>query len=564
MNCFRRVVSFLCSIFLGISFLVIPGFAYDAEHEDTVICESELEQAYIKLVEAVESRGEEVLLSYDSFVDNYSGGDLDQYTYSSIQDAIEMAKMEPESIEPTKDNNLELTVPTAIPSKIAELTKQPDIENAYNYLKNKYPYLEGSLTEFTYSYSASGAKSIDAFISEIEEAQPKDMLVRSVLDKWYENTGTTLPQRADYSQNGLLKTAKKGDLVYENGLKYSFTGHISTVEGIFYSSTYKQFYIRVIEAISKGVKRSVLDDTRAKEFKSHILRPCSANGYTITERIINNAVKFCQNQVGKKYGLDIFAHPDHSPSEDSWYCSELAWASYYNQGIDLDTTSGAYINEAVGVTPLDIFNSVFTYEIDYTNSSVSFSDVPPTHWAASSITYVAKNGLMSGTGNGKFSPSIKLNRGMFVTVLYRVAATPTVFGSHSFLDVPSSAYYSIPVAWATNNGIVNGTSATTFAPTQYITREQLVTMLYRFAKINGLNTSTGSVNLSNYADAGSISGFAVIPMKWAISKGIIKGTSSSTLSPKSTCSRAEAAVFVKRFMSIVTNDLTYPDPNGTN
>lgn len=559
----------VCVLFFIDSFLAIPSYALDGNEQLATDNDSSIyENAYIQVDETVESRNCDMLLSFDAFVDGFSSfdGTMEQYVEYATQKAIQMSKEEEHGIDilssvmPTNIEGNNPFTQEAFPPNAAEQIDYSAAERAYNHLISDYPYLEGDFEAFVSSYLSSGFDSIDSYVSEVERSQPANAQTTSILDKWYENTNTTLPQAASYSQYGLLKTVKKGDLIYEDGFKYAFTGHISTVEGIFYSSQYHQFYIRVIEAIGTGVVRSVLDDTRANDFNSHVLRVHSANGFTVTDKKINAAVKFCQTQVGKKYKLDIFAHPDHSAIEESWYCSELAWASYYNQGINLDTTSGAYINEIVGATPLDIYNSVFTFELDYTANTISFSDVPSSFWAYNSIKYVAKNGLMTGTSLGLFSPSQKLNRGMFVTVLYRIAATPTIYGSQSFSDVPQNEYFSIPVAWATSNAITNGTTSNTFSPSSFITREQLVTMLYRFAKKNQFDITIGSVNLSYYSDASTISGYAITPMKWALSKGIVHGTTPSTLSPGAYCTRAEAATFFKNFINYVSKDFKYPYP----
>ena len=173
--------------------------------------------------------------------------------------------------------------------------------------------------------------------------------------KWYYNTGTSLPQEADYSKYRLLDVVRKGDLIFEAKGGFGITAHIAIVEGIYYSSTQNQYYIRIIEAIDKGVVRSVLDDERVNDKDVTILRVPSA-----TSSQINNAVNFCTGQLGKAYKLD-FAK-DTSPNEKDWYCSELVWAGYYSQGIDIETS--AVINEP-GVTPRDIRNSNKTTVISF-------------------------------------------------------------------------------------------------------------------------------------------------------------------------------------------------------
>lgn len=166
-------------------------------------------------------------------------------------------------------------------------------------------------------------------------------------DAWYYNTGTTLPQPADYSRYNLLNTVKKGDIIYEAAGGFYITGHIAIVEGIYWSTLQQQYYIRVIEAISDGVVRSVLDDSRIDDREGSVYRVTDA-----TSTNIYYAVNFCIGELGSSYFLD-FAK-DYSSSETDWYCSELAWAGYYNQGINIETTD--FFNEP-GVTPRDIIDS---------------------------------------------------------------------------------------------------------------------------------------------------------------------------------------------------------------
>lgn len=126
------------------------------------------------------------------------------------------------------------------------------------------------------------------------------------------------------------------------------TGHIAIVEGLYYSKELKHNYVRIIEAIDVGVKRSILDDTRMNEKKVTVLRVKNT-----TDKKKNDAVSFCVGQLNKKYKLDVPAK-DTSKNEKDWYCSELVWAGYKNQGINIETT--AKINEP-GVTPRDIYRS---------------------------------------------------------------------------------------------------------------------------------------------------------------------------------------------------------------
>ncbi|MDF2520996.1 MAG: hypothetical protein K0R84_1624 [Clostridia bacterium] len=230
-------------------------------------------------------------------------------------------------------------------------------ENIMSYAeKNNIP-VNMTFQDFMNGYKEQEYASIQEYenifyslLVPMEETQTNPEEAGIFLDKdsaWYYNTGTTLPQPANYSKYNLLSTVKKGDIIYEANGGFGITGHIAIVEGIFWSTTQQQYYIRVIEAISDGVVRSVLDDTRVDDKAVSVYRVIGATSTNIT-----NAVYFCIGELGSSYNLD-FAK-DTSSSETDWYCSELVWAAYWHQGFDIETDN--FFNEP-GVTPRDIANS---------------------------------------------------------------------------------------------------------------------------------------------------------------------------------------------------------------
>lgn len=174
--------------------------------------------------------------------------------------------------------------------------------------------------------------------------------------KYYYDTGTVCPANAVYSNAtyNLLNTVKKGDLIFEDaGGPAGLTNHIAIVEGKFYDYSQGRFYIRLVEAIDKGVKRGILDDTRFSERQGTVLRISSAS--TVQK---NNALSFAVDELGGSYWFD--GAWDTSSAETDWYCSELAYAAYYNAGITL--ASGSFPT-VPGVMPTDILNSSKTTSI---------------------------------------------------------------------------------------------------------------------------------------------------------------------------------------------------------
>lgn len=180
----------------------------------------------------------------------------------------------------------------------------------------------------------------------------------------------------------------------------------------------------------------------------------------------------------------------------------------------------------------------------------SFSDVKSSDWFYNAVSYVAENGIMGGVSETAFSPNTNLSRAMVATVLYRMAGSPAVNGVASFSDVQStSAWYYNAVCWAAQNGIVNGTSDTTFSPDANITRQDLAVMLYRFAKDHEkADVSVGeNTNILSYEDVASVSEYATSSLQWACGAGILKGAEGK-LNPTGTATRAEAAAMLQRYL----------------
>ena len=186
------------------------------------------------------------------------------------------------------------------------------------------------------------------------------------------------------------------------------------------------------------------------------------------------------------------------------------------------------------------------------DNSKSFADVPAGHWAADAVAFAASRELFSGTSETTFGPEIPMNRGMLVTVLYRLEDMPVISGGNSFTDVEDGMYYTDAVLWADTSGIVAGDGSGAFAPNRDITREELAVILHRYAQHKGYGTSERA-DLSAYADASSISPYAVQAMAWANAAGLITGDGSGALNPGGPASRSEVAAILQRFMETAAN-----------
>jgi len=178
-------------------------------------------------------------------------------------------------------------------------------------------------------------------------------------------------------------------------------------------------------------------------------------------------------------------------------------------------------------------------------TGLPFTDVQADAWYADAVKYVFDQGLMSGMSAQEFGPDGQVTRGQVVTILWRLAGSPTVSGK-AFPDVSASAWYADAVAWASANGVVSGYENGGFGPGDPVTREQLAAILYRYAQLSGKDTDQ-TADLSGYTDSVTISAWAPQALKWAVGSGLISGTGTHTLSPRGTATRAQIAVILQNF-----------------
>ena len=175
-----------------------------------------------------------------------------------------------------------------------------------------------------------------------------------------------------------------------------------------------------------------------------------------------------------------------------------------------------------------------------------FLDVNEGDWFYDAVAYAYENGLMDGVGGNRFAPNSATTRAQLVTILYRMEGQPVVSGDLPFTDVEAGTWYTNAVGWAAQNGIVNGVGDDTFAPGNDLTREQLVTILYRYAESKGYDVSA-SADLAGYPDGEEIQAYAREAMAWAVAENIIQGMEDDTLKPAGNASRAQIATILMRF-----------------
>ena len=188
--------------------------------------------------------------------------------------------------------------------------------------------------------------------------------------------------------------------------------------------------------------------------------------------------------------------------------------------------------------------------------TLPYTDVSQSDWFYPYVAFAYERAWMTGTSETTFSPEETTTRAMLVTVLYRLEGKPAVDAASGFSDVSSGSYYADAVAWAKANGIVNGTSETTFSPNEPVTREQTAAILYRYAQYKGYDVEK-TADLTAYADAAAIHSYAKNAMSWATAAGILNGVSSTSLEPTGSATRAQVATVLTRFAQTTQ---TPPDP----
>ena len=182
--------------------------------------------------------------------------------------------------------------------------------------------------------------------------------------------------------------------------------------------------------------------------------------------------------------------------------------------------------------------------------STNFTDVEENGWYHTGVDFMVKNGFMNGVADDAFDVDGNLTRAQLVTILYRIAGEPESTATNPFADVADGQWYTNAVIWAYQNNVTNGVSATEFAPEENVTREQMVAFFARYAKLAGVDT-TAKGDLKAFADASSVSAYAVPAMTWAVEAGLIKGVGENKLDPTGNSTRGQVATVIVRYATLV-------------
>lgn len=250
--------------------------------------------------------------------------------------------------------------------------------------------------------------------------------------------------------------------------------------------------------------------------------------YTLTfETNGGSAISKVTKNKGTTIDLAQYAPTKSGATFDGWYADKGLTKKITSVKLDANTTVYAKWTEA----PV---------------SGLPFGDVKSADWFYNDVKYVYEKGMMAGTAADVFAPNATTTRAMIVTILYRLEGSPAVTGTSAFVDVPAGQWYTDAVNWAAANQIVKGTSATTFAPNDSITREQMAAILYRYAQYKGYDV-TKKADLSGYSDNGQVSAYAKDALAWANAAKLINGVTNTTLAPQGNATRAQVSAILHRF-----------------
>ena len=250
--------------------------------------------------------------------------------------------------------------------------------------------------------------------------------------------------------------------------------------------------------------------------------------YTLTfETNGGNAISKVTKNKGTTIDLAQYAPTKSGATFEGWYADKGLTKKITSVKLDANTTVYAKWTEA----PV---------------SGLPFGDVKTADWFYNDVKYVYEKGMMAGTAADVFAPNATTTRAMIVTILYRLEGSPAVTGTSAFVDVPAGQWYTDAVNWAAANQIVKGTSATTFAPNDSITREQMAAILYRYAQYKGYDV-TKKADLSGYSDNSQVSAYAKDALAWANAAKLINGVTNTTLAPQGNATRAQVSAILHRF-----------------
>ena len=269
---------------------------------------------------------------------------------------------------------------------------------------------------------------------------------------------------------------------------------------------------------------------------------------TIPIRDISIHVDKTTVQENKTLNLTVQYDPSDATENPSvkWHSSNPLVATVNDNGVVTGRSVGSAVIKATCENYTAEIRINVVEDPDAQCPSNRFGDLDKTLWYHEGVDFMLRNGYMQGTGQFSFEPYGTVTRGQVVTILYAMSGKPYVLRSSSFRDVSRLDWFGAPVAWAAANGIVAGYGDHRFGPNDNVTREQLVAILYKYTQFKKYDLTMKSTGLDKYPDCASISNYAMIPMLWAVSNGVISGTDRG-LEPTASANRAQVTVMMKAY-----------------
>lgn len=398
---------------------------------------------------------------------------------------------------------------------------------------------EAASQEVGFSGVSSNCQSFQATFNLSNSTAIYDFMANDVLDAL---PGIYTTYKQEGSAVTVYVTTKSGVLTSDGSLTL---GTISANDGTNFTVE-KATGVKVVGSDNSETTYTQVDQGGSSEGSSSggsSSGGSSSGGSTTTTRTIT---------IQSSFGGKVTASASQAAQGKVITLTALPNSGYVLKSLTVTTASGTSVpvaNQSSGkytfTMPAAAVTVKAVFAAQETSPDFPFADVAKGSWYYEGVRYAYKNGLMSGTGEGTFSPDLPTSRGMLVTILYRLAGSPAA-GSASFTDVAKGQWYADGVAWASANGVVSGYPDGSFRPNDTITREQMAAILYQYARIQG-KLDDSRADLSIFSDLDSLSAYAKEPMSWAVAQGLFSGVSADTLAPGGSTTRAQAAVILTAF-----------------
>lgn len=457
----KKMMSVILALILAT--LTLTCDAYAIETDETQVSELDaMMQSYVRVITFAEGKGISLCMSLDEYVEVYEGStygsitEYEQATMSEIalQDApcvengMDKSPLDYVESKALQDDDsltsekVENDITDGLTPNVGELENQPNLSKLHESYERVQEYLKESGVNDTLPFSRFELlfNENDLSIEDFENFMYGSIdNAASIQGSWlakYYNNCTSLPDEAYYTSYNLLADVSRGDIFYERNGIASLTGHIGIIVGHYYDTRRKLFYLKCVEAIQPGVKYGIVDDGRVDEGGFSIYR------VNATSKQRDSAVAFCTSQLNKNWS--IIGMEKKTVSSEHWYCSELVWAGYKREGIDLDSGS------LPGVEPDEIRDSPKLSKITISSSSRPSNVMNDfsSHWGYTAIRFAVDNGLIKSYTPFSYKPDGNASRAVCVYALYRMGNGDPYYSNNPFSDVSSTSYYRDAVAWA--------------------------------------------------------------------------------------------------------------------